>query len=57
VLSAHGGRLFLWGIDFVVLKMVKVVASMLSTMRLQLKLMPRKKILAMRTRIFDFCCR
>lgn len=53
--TAHGGRLFRAGIVFVALKIEKTVASMERTIRLQAKLMPRRKILAIRTRTFTFC--
>jgi hypothetical protein len=53
--AAHGGRLFLRGSAFVALKIENVVDSMLKTMRLQEKLMPRINILAYRTRIFCLC--
>ena len=55
VLSAHAGRLFRRGRFFVAWKMEKTVASMERTIRLQAKLMPRRKIFAMRTRTLTFC--
>lgn len=55
VLSAHGGRPFLFGRFFVALKMANAVAIMERTMRLQAKLIPRRKIFAIRTRILIFC--
>jgi hypothetical protein len=54
VFSAHGGRLFRDGRVFVALKMANAVATMERTIRLQAKLMPRRKILAMRTRTLTF---
>ena len=53
--AAHGGRLFRVGSAFVALKIEKTVASMERTIRLQAKLIPRRKILAIRTRTFTFC--
>lgn len=52
---AQAGRLFRAGRALVELKMVKVVESMERTMRLQLKLVPRSTIFAIRTRNFTFC--
>jgi hypothetical protein len=52
--SAHAGRLFRFGSDFVALKIENVVASIERTMRLQLKLTPRRKNFAIRTLVFDF---
>jgi hypothetical protein len=54
VFSAHGGRLFRGASVFVALKMANAVATMESTIRLQAKLMPRRKILAIRTRTLTF---
>ena len=54
VLTAHGGRLFRGGRLLVALKIEKVVEIMESTMSEQLKLTPRRKNLAARTRILDF---
>jgi len=55
VFSAHAGRLFLGASALVALKMAKAVASIEMTMRLQAKLMPRRKIFAIRTRTLTFC--
>ena len=55
VLSAHGGRPFLGVRVLVALKMAKAVATMDRTIRLQAKLMPRRKIFASRTRTLIFC--
>ena len=52
---AHGGKLLRGGRFLVALKMVKVVAIMERTMSEQLKLTPRRKNLAARTRILAFC--
>jgi hypothetical protein len=52
---AHGGRLFRGGMDLVSLKMAKVVESMERTIKLQLKLTPRRNIFAARTRNLTFC--
>lgn len=54
VFVAHGGRLFLGARFLVALKMAKTVASMARTIRLQAKLMPRRKIFAIRTRTLIF---
>ena len=51
---AHGGRLLRGGRVLVVLKMVNDVESMDSTIRAQLKLTPRRKNLATRTRFLTF---
>lgn len=53
--SAHGGKLFRGGSDFVALKIVKVADSMEMMMSAQEKLMPRRKNLAIRTRALIFC--
>jgi hypothetical protein len=53
--SAQGGRLFRCGSAFVALKIENVVASIESTMRLQLKLTPRRMNFAIRTLVLDFC--
>src|SRR5690242_13970113 len=54
VLSAQGGRLLRFGSDFVAWKMASAVAIMERTMRLQAKLMPRRKIFAILTRTLTF---
>jgi hypothetical protein len=54
VFSAHGGRPFRLGRDFVAWKMVSAVESMARTIRLHAKLIPRRKIFAMRTRTLTF---
>jgi hypothetical protein len=54
VFSAHGGRLFRGARVFVALKTANAVATMERTIRLQAKLMPRRKILAIRTRTLTF---
>lgn len=51
---AHGGRLFLGARVLVALKMAKTVASIESTIKLQAKLIPLKKIFAIRTRVLIF---
>ena len=56
-LVAHGGEPPLGGNAFDELNIVKVAESMDKTMRLQLKLTPRKAILAIRTRVLTFCLR
>lgn len=53
-LGAQAGRLLLKGSDLVVLKIVKVVESIDKTMRLQLKFVTRRHILAIRTRVLIF---
>ncbi len=55
VLFAHGGRLLRGGRLLVALKMVTVVVTMERMISEQLKLTPRRKNLAARTRIFAFC--
>jgi hypothetical protein len=55
VFSAQGGRLFRDGRVFVALKIANAVAAMERTIKLQAKLMPRRKILAIRTRTLTFC--
>jgi hypothetical protein len=55
VFSAHGGKLFRFGSAFVAWKTASAVASMERTMRLQAKLIPRKKIFAILTRTLTFC--
>ena len=55
VFFAHGGRLFLGAKVLVALKIANTVASMESTIKLQAKLMPLRKIFAMRTRVLTFC--
>lgn len=55
VFSAHGGRLFRFGRAFVAWKIASAVASMDRTIRLQAKLMPRRKIFAILTRTLTFC--
>ncbi len=52
--NAQGGNLFRGGMAFVALNMEKVVESMDKTMRLQLKLTPRRANFAIRTRILTF---
>ena len=52
--GAHAGRLLRGGSVFVALKMAKADATMERTIRLQAKLMPRRKILASLTRTFIF---
>ena len=52
---AQGGKELREGMAFVALNMEKVVESMERTMRLQLKLTPRRAILAIRTRVLTFC--
>ena len=52
--SAHGGRLFRGARVFVALKIAKAVATMERTIRLQAKLMPRRKIFAILTRTLIF---
>ena len=54
VFSAHGGRLFRLGSAFVAWKTASAVASMERTMRLQAKLIPRRKIFAILTRTLTF---
>ena len=53
--GAHAGELLLVGRLRVALKMEKVVESIARTMRLQLKLTPRRAIFAIRTRVLTFC--
>ena len=53
--SAQGGRLLRVGSDLVALKIVKVVASIESTIREQAKFMLRRKSLAARTRVLILC--
>ena len=54
VVGAQAGRVLRGGRCRVARKMAKVDASMERTIKLQLKLTPRKTSLAMRTRIFTF---
>jgi hypothetical protein len=54
VVVAQAGRLFRGGIDFVVLKIVKVVLSIERTISEHEKLTLRSTILAMRTRVLIF---
>lgn len=54
VLLAHAGRLLRAGSCFVALKIANAVATMERTIKLQAKLMPRRKILAIRTRTLIF---
>ena len=54
VVVAQAGRLLRGGRWRVALKMVKVVLSMERTMSEQEKLVQRRTILAMRTRVFTF---
>lgn len=51
-LGAHGVAVPLAGIDLEALKIVKVAEIIESTIRLQLKLTPRRAIFAMRTLVF-----
>ena len=53
--EAQTGRLFRDGIDFVALKIEKVVLSMERTISEHEKLTPRNTILAIRTRVLTFC--
>jgi len=53
--EAHAGRLFLVGKALVALKIEKVIESIESTMRLQLKFTPRRKNFAIRTLVLIFC--
>ena len=55
VFFAHGGRLFLGAKVLVALKIANTVASMESTIKLQAKLMPLRKIFAIRTLVLTFC--
>lgn len=54
VFSAQAGRPFLAVKDLVALKMEKVEPNMASTIRLQLKLTPRRANLAIRTLVLTF---
>lgn len=56
-LGAQAGMLLRGGIDLVAWKIVKTVESMASTINEQLKLTPRRTILAIRTRVLTFCGR
>lgn len=51
-LTAHGVAALLGGRDLEALNIVKVAESIESTMRLQLKLTPRRAIFATRTLVF-----
>ena len=53
-LGAQAGRLLLEGSDFVALNIVNVVESIARTMRLQLKFVTRRHILAIRTLVLTF---
>jgi hypothetical protein len=54
VFAAHAGRLFRGARCLVALKMAKTVASIERTIRLQAKLIPRRNIFAIRTRVLTF---
>lgn len=52
---AQAGKLLRFGSSLVALKIEKVVLSMESTISEQVKLVPRRKNLATRTRVLTFC--
>ena len=55
VFGAQAGRAFLDGSALVVLKMANVLDTIDRMIKLQLKLTPRRSILAIRTRVLIFC--